>query len=95
MDDEGWLAEGPNTTKRSDEGRERHGEAMKSTEKAAEKTTTKSSRQIVLAYVRDMSCRFLHAFFHGSVLTLLRFFLTVVLGLRCALKTVRSVRLCH
>ena len=55
----------------------------------------KSPRQIVLAYVREMSWRFLHAFFHGSVLTLLRFFLTVVLGLRCALKTVRPVRLCH
>ena len=37
----------------------------------------------------------LHAFFHGSVLTLLRFLLTVVLGLRCTLKRVRSVWLCH
>ena len=95
MDDEGWLEEGPNTTKRSDEGRECRGKATESTEKDTEKTTTKSPRQIVLAYVREMSCRFLHAFCHGSVLTLLRFFLTVVLGLRCALKTVRSVRLCH
>ena len=34
-------------------------------------------------------------FFHGSVFTLLRFCLTVVLGLRCTLKTMRSVRLCH
>ena len=40
MDDEGWLEEGPNTTKRSNEGRERHGEATESTEKTTEKTTT-------------------------------------------------------
>ena len=56
------LEEGPNTTKQSDEDRERHGEATESTEKVTEKTTTKSPRQIVLAYVREMSCRFLHAF---------------------------------
>ena len=68
-----------------DEGREGHGEA---TDKTTEKTATKSPRQIVLAYVRNTSCRFL-------VLTLLRFFLTIVLGLPCAFKTVRSVRLCR
>ena len=55
---------------------------MESSEKATEKTTTKSPRLIVLAHVRDMSYRFPHAFFHGSILTLLMFlfiFLIVVL----------------
>ena len=45
--------------------------------------------------MRETSCRFLHAFFHCSILTLWRSFSSVVLGLFCALKIVRSVRLWH
>ena len=95
MDNEGWLEEGPNTTKRPNEGGDRHGEATKSTENATEKTTTKSPRQILLAHVGETSWRLLHALCHGSLLTLLRFIMTVVLGLHCALKRVRWVKLWH
>ena len=69
-----------NTTKQPDEGRERHGEATESTEKATEKTTTKLPRQIVLAYMCETSCRFLHACFRGSVLTFVEVLLDRCLG---------------
>ena len=39
------------------------------TTKAPTKTTKKLTRQIVLEYMDEMSCHFLHAFCHGSILT--------------------------
>ena len=63
---------------------------MEKLRRTTEKTTTKSPRQVVLAYVHEKSCRFLHEFFHGFISTLLSFFLTVVLSLVGVLKTGQS-----